>query len=131
MATIKDFLTRVKSIEGVAGCLLTKKDGALLGHIINDHEKLPPLLVICSNYALDIMEKTGFAHCQSMSFNRQNGQNFHVFLFQHYYLGVVQTPDCQLKEMLVKINRLLSLVKGDSKNSNIAENADIGNPAGL
>jgi len=118
MATIKDFLTRIKRIEGVAGCLLTKKDGSLLGHIINDHEKLPPLLVICNNYARDIMEKTGFAHCQSISFNRQNDQNFHMFFFQQYYLGVIQTPDCQLKEMRAKINHLLSLVKSDSKDSN-------------
>lgn len=131
MASIKDFLTRIKSIDGVAGCLLTKRDGSLLGHIMNDHEKLPPLLVICSNYARDIMEKTGFAHCQSISFNRQSGHNFHMFLFQQYYLGVIQTPDCQLKEMLAKINHLLSLVKSDSKNSNVPGSADGRNQAGL
>jgi hypothetical protein len=131
MATIKDFLTRIKSIEGVAGCLLTKRDGSLLGHIINDHENLPPLLVICSNYARDIMVKTGFAHCQSISFNRQSGHNFHIFLFQQYYLGVIQTPDCPLKEMLAKIHHLLSLVKSDSKDSNVTGSADGRNQAGL
>jgi hypothetical protein len=131
MATIKDFLTRIKNIEGVAGCLLTKRDGSLLGHIINDHDKLPPLLVICSNYAQDIMVKTGFAHCQSISFNRQSGQNFHIFLFQQYYLGVIQTPDCPLKEMLAKINNLLSLVKSDAKGSNVHGSADGRNQAGL
>jgi hypothetical protein len=131
MATIKDFLTRIKSIEGVAGCLLIKSDGSLLGHIMNDHEKLPPLLVICSNYARDLMAKTGFAHCQSISFNRQSGHNFHVFLFQQYYLGVVQTQDCPLKDMLAKINHLLSLVKSDgSKGSKPIGSVD-GNQAGL
>jgi len=125
MATIKEFLNRVKSIEGVAGCLLIKNDGSLLGHIINDHEKLPPLLVICNNYARDLMTKTGFAHCQSVSLNRQSGQNFHMFFFQQYYLGVMQTPDCPLKDMLTKINHLLSLVKGDeSKGSNPSGSVD-------
>ncbi len=119
MATIKDFLTRIKNIEGVAGCLLIKSDGSLLGHMINDPDKLPPLLIICSNYARDLMEKTGFTHCQSISFNRLGGHNFHMFLFQQYYLGIIQTRDCPQKSMLAKVNHLLSLVKGgDSKSSN-------------
>ncbi len=130
MATIKDFLTRIKNIEGVAGCLLIKSDGSLLGHTINNHENLPSLMVICSNYARDIMAKTGFAHCRSISFNRQNGHNFHMFLFQQYYLGVIQTQDCPLKDMLTKINHLLNLVKSDDRKvSNPSGNT--GNQAGL
>lgn len=117
MATIKDFLTRIKNIEGVAGCLLMKRDGSLLGHIIKEPEKLSPLLIICSNYARDIMEKTGFAHCQSITFNRQSGHNFHIFLFQQYYLGITQTRNCPLKDMLAKVNHLLGLVKGDDPKS--------------
>ena len=131
MATVKDFLTRIKNIEGVAGCLLIKKDGSLLGHIIKEPEKFPPLLIICGNYARDIMEKTGFAHCQSITFNRQSGHNFHIFLFQQYYLGITQTRDCPLKDMLAKVNHLLSLVKGDeSKSSNSSGRID-GNQASL
>ena len=124
MASIKDFLTRIKNIEGVAGCLLIKQDGSLLGHIIKEPEKFPPLLIICSNYARDIMEKTGFAHCQSISFSRQGGQNFHIFFFQQYYLGIIQTRDCPMKDMLAKINYLLSLVKGDGSKGSTSGSVD-------
>ncbi len=111
MATVKEFLTRINRIEGVNGCLLVKKDdGALLGQIIDNHEKLSSLLYLGGKCSRDIMDSAGFTHCSLLSFRRENGKNFHMFGVDKYYLGVMQDPEYPLDPMIQKVNHLLSFV---------------------
>lgn len=111
MATVKEFLARINEIEGVAGCLLVRGDGSLIGEMVEDSEMLSSLLLLSGKYAQNIMVKAGFSYCRSLCFNREGGDNLYVFTLNTYYLGVVQTPNSSTEKMTTKVNHLLSLVK--------------------
>lgn len=111
MANAKDFVERVGQIEGVAGCLLTKKDGVLLGQSLNDPEVYAALMQISAGQAFEIMDKIGFSYCRHICFNRKNNLHFYVFPIDNFLLGVVQNSDCDVSEMLDAIYLLISRVR--------------------
>ncbi len=110
MATAKDFVDRINQIDGVAGCLLVKDNGALLGQTLDDVEVYSTLLQLSSSLSRDIMTNIGFSHCRYLSFSRLNMQNFYVFPIDKYLLGVVQLADCSADAMLERIYRLIGRV---------------------
>jgi len=111
MATAKEFIARVARIDGVAGCLLMRTDGALIGQTVDDSEVYSTLLMICGGVARDVMEKTDFSTCRHISFGRQNNCHYHVFpIIDNYLLGVVQGNDCAVPGMLDTVYRLISRV---------------------
>lgn len=132
MATVKEFLTRINEIEGVAGCLLVKGDGSLIGQMVKDAEMLSSLLLLSGKYAQNIMLKAGFSYCRSLCFNRETGENFYMFALNTYYLGVVQTPGSSTEKMTAKVNHLLSLVKNvGAKGQKSAVKSQTGNGTSL
>ena len=110
MATAKDFVGRISKVSGVAGCLLVKTDGVLLGQTIDDPEVYSTLMMIGAGLAGDIMEKIGFTYCRHISFGRENNRHFYVFPIDQYLLGVVQKSDCQVQKMLDEIYNLVGRV---------------------
>ena len=113
MATASEFIARVSAIEGVDGCLLVRDDGHLLAQSIEDAETYSSLLVISGGYARDVMLNAGFSYCRFVSFHRGGNRNFHVFPIDRYLLGVVQSPNCRLSEMMDSITLLVSrVIKG-------------------
>ena len=113
MATANEFIARISAIEGVEGCLLVRDDGQLLAQSIEDAETYSSLLVISGGYAREIMLKAGFSYCRFLSFRCEGNQNFHVFPIDRYFLGVVQSPDCRLSEMIDNVTQLVSrVIKG-------------------
>jgi len=110
MATAKEFIDHVARVDGVAGCLLVRNDGILLGQTVDDPEMYSTLLVISANLAAEVMEKAGFSYCRHIGFNRQGKSHFYVFPIDKYLLGVVQSSDCHASEMLESIHRLISRV---------------------
>jgi len=111
MATIKEFLARVKGIDGVDGCLLVSEEGRLYGHMLDSPDKFSSLLTISMKYAHEILNAAGFTHCRFVSFERAMGYNFHIFPMGEYYLGIVQDPDFPRDKMIKKVNHTLSMVK--------------------
>ena len=103
MATAKDFVGRIDQIDGVAGCLLIKNDGALLGQTVDDPEVYSTLLQISIGLSADIMDKIGFSYCRYVSFSRTNNQNFYVFPIDNYLLGIVRKADCSVTAMLESV----------------------------
>lgn len=118
MATIKEFLTRVKAIDGVSGCLLVSNDGRLHGHLLDIPDKYSPLMTLSTKYAHEVMHAAGFTHCRFVSFERTKGHNFHIFPMGKYYLGIVQEFDFPRDKMIKKVSHLLSLVKTSSSSDN-------------
>ena len=110
MATAKDFVGRIDQIDGVAGCLLVKNDGALLGQTVDDPEVYSTLLQISAGLSADIMEKIGFSYCRYVSFNRTNNQNFYIFPIDNYFLGIVQNEDCSVTTMLETVYQFIDRV---------------------
>ena len=110
MATAKEFIAHVDKVDGVAGCLLVRNDGMLLGQTIDDPEFYSTLLVISGSRALEVMESAGFSYCRHLSFNRGNKQHFYVFPIDKFLLGVVQRADCYVPDMLESIYRLIGRV---------------------
>ena len=110
MATAKDFVGRIDQIDGVAGCLLVKNDGALLGRTVDDPEVYSALLQISAGLSADIMERIGFSYCRYVSFNRTNNQNFYVFPINSYLLGVVQNENCSVATMLETVYQFIDKV---------------------
>ena len=110
MATAKEFIAHVDKVDGVAGCLLVRDDGMLLGQSIDDPEVYSTLLVISGSRALDVMESAGFSYCRHLSFNRSNKQHFYVFPIDRFLLGVAQRTDCYVPDMLDSVYRLIGRV---------------------
>ena len=110
MATASEFISQIAAIKGVDGCLLVRDDGHLLAQSIEDAETYSSLLVISGGYARDVMARAGFSYCRFLSFNRGGNRNFHVFPIDRYFLGVVQTPNCQLPQMIDSVTELVGRV---------------------
>jgi hypothetical protein len=110
MATAKEFVTHVAKVNGVAGCLLVRNDGVLLGQTLDDPEIYSTLMVIGGNLAGEVKEKVGFSACRHLSFGLQSRNHFHVFPIDKYLLGIVQHSDCSIPDMLDAISRLISRV---------------------
>lgn len=110
MATAEDFIGRIDQIDGVAGCLLIRDDGAVLGQTVDDPELYSTLLQMSSQASSEIMTNTGFSYCRYLSFNRFNMQNFYVFPIDKYLLGIVQQADCSVAAMLERVYQLIGRV---------------------
>ena len=119
MATAKEFVAHIAKVPGVAGCLLTRNDGVLLGQTMDDPEIYSTLLVIGGNQAGEVMEKAGFSYCRHLSFYLRSKKHFHVFPIDKYLLGVVQESDCSVPEMLNSVTRLVSRVSTKSSTDSI------------
>lgn len=110
MATATEFVDRIDQIEGVAGCLLIREDGTLLGQTVDDTEVYSALMQLSNNLSVGIMNKIGFSHCCYLSFSRTNKHDFFVFPIDNYLLGVLQQPDCSVATMLELIQQLIGRV---------------------
>lgn len=125
MATVKEFLTRIKGIDGVDGCLLVGNDGKPLGYMVDTPDKFSPLLTLSMGYAREVMATAGFTHCRLVSFEREQGRNFHIFPMGKYHLGILQASDSPRDKVVKKVNYLLSLVKtGGSEGSRKTDSAE-------
>ena len=110
MASAIDFVERIHQIDGVAGCLLVKSDGALLGKTVDDADVFSTLLQVTSALSTEIMSNVGLSYCRYVCFSRLNMQNFYVFPIDKYLLGVVQQADCSISVMLERIYQLIGRV---------------------
>ncbi len=110
MATAKEFVLRVSKIDGVAGCLLVRDDGVLLGQTLDDPEVFSSLVVLSGSLGQDIMARTGFSYCRHLSYLRRGKRHFYVFPIENYLLGVVQRSDSYVPDMLDAVYRLISRV---------------------
>ncbi len=114
MASAKAFVTKVSQIDGVAGCLLVRNDGVLLGQTLDDPEIYATLLGLSGSLATEVMNTSGFSYCRYLCFGRRGKRNFYVFPIGKYLLGVVQRSDCYVAEMLEAVYRLLGRVSTSS-----------------
>jgi hypothetical protein len=110
MATAKEFVARVAEVDGVAGCVLVRDDGEILGGNLDDPDLYTTLMILGGTSACSIMDKVGFSHCAYLSFNRKGKQHFNLFPIGKYYLGVIQSPDCYVPDMLQAVMRLIGRV---------------------
>lgn len=110
MATAKDFVARISQIDGIAGCLLVKKDGVVLGKTVQAQEPYAALMIEAEQQAVEIMNSIGFIYCRHLCFNRENGCHFYLFPIDNYLLGVIQRIDCDVPEMLDSVYNLVSRV---------------------
>lgn len=110
MATAREFIAHVDKVDGVAGCLLVRKDGVLLGQTIDDPEIYSTLLVISGGRASEVMDSAGFSFCRHLSFSRVNKRHFYVFPIDKFLLGVAQRSDCYVPDMLESVYRLIGRV---------------------
>jgi len=122
MATAKDFVARISHVDGVAGCLLIKNDGVLLGQTLKDPEVYSTLMLIGGGQANDIMNKIGFSYCRHLSFSRLNNRHFYVFPIDNYFLGVVQRSDCYVPDMLEAVYRLIGRVSTTRADASVLTN---------
>jgi len=111
MATVKKFLTRIDSIEGVEGSLIVKSDGHLLAYSVPKPANYASLMALSSKFARNIMDTSGFSFFRTMSFSHGNGEAFHIFPLLQYYLGVIQQPDAPAETIIHHVTHLLSHVK--------------------
>lgn len=110
MATAKDFVAQIGQIEGISGCLLVRKDGAILGKTVQNPEPYATLMLDAGGQAFVLMNSIGFSYCRHLCFNRENGRHFYLFPIDNYFLGVIQRIDCDVSEMLDSIYSLVSRV---------------------
>lgn len=110
MATAKEFVARISDVDGVSGCVLVREDGEILGRSLNDPDLYTSLMILGGTSARGIMDKVGFSYCRYLSFSREGKQHFYLFPIDKFYLGVIQTPDCYVPDMLQAVLRLIGRV---------------------
>jgi hypothetical protein len=110
MATAKEFVARISEIDGVAGCLLVRQDGEILGRSLEDPDLYAQLMIHGGTSAQSIMGHAGFSYCRHLSFNREGKEHFHLFPIDKFYLGVLQTSECYVPDMLQAVLRLIGRV---------------------
>lgn len=110
MATAREFIASVSQIDGVAGCVLLREDGQTLGFSLEDPDLYSSLMLMAGKIAQNIMDKVGFSSCRYLGFSRAGKEHFYLFTIDHFYLGIVQTPDCYVPDMLQAVLRLLGRV---------------------
>lgn len=110
MATAKDFVQRISKVDGVAGCLLVRHDGVLLGQTVAEPENYLSLMVISGRLGREVMERAGFSYCRHHCFSRTGKDHFYVFPIGRYLLGIVQRSDCYVPDMLATVYRLIDRV---------------------
>ena len=114
MATANEFVARIDEVDGVSGCVLVREDGEILGSNLEDPDLHTSLMILGGTSACGIMDKVGFSHCRYLSFNREGKQHFYLFPIGKFYLGVIQTPDCYVPDMLQAVLRLIGRVTTNS-----------------
>ncbi len=113
MASAKDFINRIKMVEGVAGCLLIRADGTILARTHKFPDEYSTLLILSMQYAEEIQSGAGASFIRFISFFRGGGNHYHVFRFQKFYLGVAQAQKCDQVKMLARLEHMLAKVKSD------------------
>lgn len=111
MATANEFIEHIARVDGVAGCLLVRSSGQLLGQMtIDAAEDYATLMALCSNLSAGVMESVGFSYCRHICFTRSDQNHFYVFPIDKFLLGVTQNSDCYVPDMLEAIYRLIGRV---------------------
>ncbi len=111
MSTVKKFIARIDSINGVSSSLIVKSDGNLLAYSVDKPADYASLIVLSTRFADNIMDTSGFSFFQSMNFTNGSGEVFHIFPLLEYYLGVIQEPGVPANNIIKHVSHLLSLVK--------------------
>jgi len=111
MASVEEFIKRIKAIEGVAACLLTRDDGTMLARTHRFSNEHTTLLILSMQLAGNIRESAGFSYLRFLSFYREGGNHFHVFRFQKFYLGVAQARECDQMKLLNRLEQMLGAIK--------------------
>ncbi|MCK4503844.1 MAG: hypothetical protein KAU22_12485 [Desulfuromonadales bacterium] len=110
MANAKDFVDRVSQINGIAGCVLIRKDGTQIAQTLANPKKYSALMQTSNVLSVDIMESMGFGYCCYVSFAQENMDEFYVFSIDNYLLGVVKMSECSLATMLDMVYQLIGRV---------------------
>ena len=110
MANAKDFVTHIIGIDGVAECLLIRNDGRLLARASADSKNYSSLMMASKDVISGIMKTSGFGNCRHLSFNRESERHFYIFPIDKYLLGVKQSADCSIPDMLKAIHALINRV---------------------
>lgn len=118
MANAKDFVTNIIQINGVAECLLIRNDGVLLARANVDSRNYSSLMIASEEAISGIMKTSGFGNCRHLSFNRESEQHFYIFPIDKYLLGVKQSSNCSIPDMLKAIYSLIDRVSTGKSNVN-------------
>jgi len=111
MASAKDFVNRIKTLEGVAGCLLVRDDGTMLARTHRFPDEYATLFILANQYAENIQAAAGSSYLKFLSFYRAGGNHYHVFKFQNFYLGVAQARECDQVKLLGQLDQILGAIK--------------------
>lgn len=117
MATAKEFVTRITEVDGVSGCVLVREDGEIFGRSLEDPDLYSSLMILGGTSARSIMDKVGFSYCRYLSFCRDGKENFYLFPIDKFYLGVLQTSECYVPDMLQSVLRLIGRVTTGSSSA--------------
>lgn len=118
MANAKDFVTNIIRINGVAECLLIRNDGVLLARASVDSRNYSNLMIASGKVISGIMKTSGFGNCRHLIFNREGERHFYIFPIDKYLLGVKQSSNCSIPDMLKAIYSHIDRVSTRKSNAN-------------
>jgi len=110
MASARQFIHHLTSIEGVRHCILLRSDGQLLDHNLPDPQGLASLMMLAALSAEGVKGKIGLSFFQHMVIGRENRENLLIFAFGRYYLGVVQDPQVSSAQLAETVGLFLARV---------------------
>ncbi len=105
------FIRGLMTIDGVYGCMLSHRDGRLVGHQVDNPAPLLALMKKCGNCLETLIQEPGFKILQFVRFQSAAQEHFYVFPVQQYYLGITFRGEPDDQALRAEVSSRLDAVR--------------------
>lgn len=93
MAKVSDFTSNLSALPGVAGYLLTNKNGQIIAHNLPNHNFYMPWAQQMINRCILLSHSLNNEELCGVSLKQEDGKLIHIFPVKQYQLVVLQSED--------------------------------------
>jgi len=112
MTTIQQFRDTIARLKGMKHFILTRSDGRVIAHDLNNPSGLSTMISYCGLNA-DVMRNIiGTTRLRYMVFTHANHHRFFIVPLGNYFLGVMLASDASTSALAVEISQLFKLNEG-------------------
>lgn len=110
MSAAERFAKRINRIKGVTGFVLTRNDGRIITHNVEQPDNLAALVTLCGFNADAVGKTIGFSQLNYLLVGCQQQEPLLVFPFDRYFLGIRQQCEAEQEELIEEVLHVLQQV---------------------
>ena len=118
MSGVQRFANRIAQIKGVGNYIVSRNDGQIIIHNLENPEKVASLVTFGGFNVQTIQKTLGFSQFGYLIFIRPQNQNLIIFSLDKYYLGILQKIDSNQTQLIDEVSRFLFNLKNAKKTNN-------------